>query len=226
MMKLLMLLLSVVYTALSQPCGNGFDDGIEALRCGALLRLHIVAESDAPADQAMKQPIWDAVRETYARLAPEGTSTLDAARALLPELTEAARHAALKAGCTSAVTVSLEQHTFDARVLEGVIVPAGRYPALMIRLGDAQGHNCWGLLDPDTSLRAARAGSAEGVVWDWSLSALWEALFGAPPFWQAAPDAPPAHDPSGSVSNDTGLLQGAASLLQGAPQNILPGGTP
>lgn len=221
MMKVLMLLLSVLYTALPLPRGNGLDDGIEALRCGTLLRLHVVAESDTPADQAMKQPIWDAVRKTYAQLAPSGTPTLDTARALLPELTEAARRAALEAGCTSTVTVSLEPQMFDTRMLEGVVVPAGRYPALMIRIGRAQGHNCWGLLDPETSLRAARAGKAEGVVWDWSLSALWEALFGASPFWQTAPGTTPDSAPSG-----TGLVQGVASLLQGTSQNIDSGGMP
>lgn len=221
MMKVLMLLLSVLYTALPLPHGNGLDDGIEALRCGTLLRLHVVAESDTPADQAMKQPIWDAVRKTYAQLAPSGTPTLDTARALLPELTEAARRAALEAGCTSTVTVSLEPQMFDTRMLEGVVVPAGRYPALMIRIGRAQGHNCWGLLDPETSLRAARAGKAKGVVWDWSLSALWEALFGASPFWQAAPGTTSDSAPSG-----TGLVQGVASLLQGTSQNIDSGGMP
>ena len=47
----------------------------------------------------------------------------------------------------------------------------------MIRLGDARGHNWWGLLDPQLALDSAAAWQGDGLLlWDWSLSALLEAL--------------------------------------------------
>lgn len=180
-----MLRLLVMVTMLHFLLGAPGGDGAAALKRGELLRLHVVAESDEAAAQALKQPVWDAVHSTYARLAPEDAPTLPTARALLPELTAAAQDAARASGFGGEVAVSLETAAFDARMLEGMVVPAGTYPALMVRLGAAQGHNCWGLLDPESSLRAACAGEdgRVDIIWDWSLGALWEALFGWRPVW-------------------------------------------
>ena len=64
-----------------------------------------------------------------------------------------------------------------------ITLTAGHYPALMIFLGDAQGRNWWGLLDPELSIRFALVPGGtpnDGVCWDWSLEALWAALFHQP----------------------------------------------
>ena len=102
---------------------------------------------------------------------------LPRAAALLPELTSAARAAARNAGYAGDVSVTLEWARFDQRTLDGLTIPAGWYPALMIRLGDALGHNWWGLLDPRLALSSAAAEGGDGPLsWDFSLSALWQAL--------------------------------------------------
>lgn len=170
------LLLALLLPTLTVPATT-------ALQSGTLLRFHVIAADDTPQAQAIKAPIRDAVRSAYARLAPEGVSMLEAADSLLPVLTQAATEAAQRAGYSGTVTVSLEEASFDTRVLDGIVIPEGRYPALIIRMGEAQGHNWWGLLDPETSLIAACAGDAETLTWDWSLRALVEALLGYCPTW-------------------------------------------
>ena len=149
-----------------------------AMKTGILLRMHVVAQDDTPAMQQVKFAVRDAVCAAYAERAEDGRTMLMNTQQHLPALAAAAEEAARAAGFTGTVAVTLEQRDFDARTLDGVDVPAGRYPALMIRLGDARGRNCWGLIDPSLALRCAMAGEAEDIEWDWSLTALWEALAG------------------------------------------------
>ena len=148
-----------------------------AMKTGILLRVHVVAHDDTPAMQQVKYAVHDAACAAYADHAASGKTMLDNARCCLPEIASAALSAARSAGFAGSVTVTLEQQTFDRRTLDGYDVPAGVYPALMIRLGDARGRNCWGLIDPSLALRcAAIAQEGTGVTWDWSLAGLWEAL--------------------------------------------------
>lgn len=163
-----------------------------AMKTGCLLRMHVVAQDDTEEMQRIKLAVRDAVRQTYDERRQPSACMLTAAREMLPELTEAASVAARQEGFAGSVDVTIETLAFDERELDGFIVPAGEYPALMIRLGDAQGHNWWGLVDPEFSLRAASlpSESSDGAIeWDWSLQALFSALLGLPMTMQEGNDA-------------------------------------
>ena len=151
------------------------------LRSGEWLRFHVIAQDDTPDMQALKLTVRDAVQSCYREhRSPDASSMAAEAERLLPRLAAAARRAARAEGFSGAVSVSLSAEVFGDRSLMGMPVPAGVYPALMIRLGEARGQNWWGLLDPDMSLQlAAVPGEEEGgaIVWDWSLEALLRALF-------------------------------------------------
>ncbi|MGN1021174.1 MAG: stage II sporulation protein R [Aristaeellaceae bacterium] len=154
-----------------------------AMKTGILLRMHVVAQDDTPAMQALKAPVRDAVRQVYAeRTSPDDAlPMLPRAAALLPELTQAAREAAREAGYTGEVSVTLAWTRFDRRTLDGLTFPAGYYPALMIRLGEARGQNWWGLIDPELALSAAALEEGgDAIRWDWSLEGLLAALFRLP----------------------------------------------
>lgn len=184
----LMLALQSVTTCLATPTNRV----TLAMKTGVLLRMHVVAHDDTEAMQQLKLTVRDAICQTYAEqhltLCP---SMLDAAKELLPTLTDAAVHAARANGFTGSVTVSIETLDFDERELEGFSIPAGQYPALMVRLGEAQGHNWWGLIDPELSLRAASLSIEphDIVEWDWSLQAFLSALLGLPMTAQEGNDA-------------------------------------
>lgn len=154
----------------------------QRLRSGEWLRLHVVAHDDSDAMQRVKLCVRDAVQSCYAAHRPGDASMLAAAGKLLPALTQSAGNAARSAGFTGEVAVVLDVLPFDERELAGVVIPAGEYPALVILLGDAQGRNWWGLLDPETSLSFAAAGETPdgALLWDWSWKALWTALLGRP----------------------------------------------
>lgn len=147
-----------------------------AMKSGVLLRMHVIAQDDSDAMQQLKLHVRDAVRQAYADAPEDGATMLARTQALLPLLTRTAEEAARAEGFAGDVTVSIEQADFDQRTLDGLTIPAGNYPALIIRLGDAQGHNWWGLIDPELSVACAAWEKADG--WRWSLQAFFQALLG------------------------------------------------
>lgn len=157
--------------ALVQLMAGGADldsaRAVMAMRAGILLRLHVVAASDLLEDQRIKLCVRDAVQAAYAEHAGESGSMLENTQNMLPALQAAAEQAARAEGYHGPVTVSLEQVAFDERKLDGLTFPAGIYPALMVRLGPAQGHNWWGLVDRELALASAQVPDDAGTT-------LWE----------------------------------------------------
>ncbi len=151
-------------------------------KTGVLLRLHVVAQDDTEEMQALKLRVRDAVQQCYNENCPEpSASMLENTQALLPLLAEAAGECARENGFPGEVRVELTTRCFEALPLSQNTVPAGEYPALMVYLGDAQGHNWWGLIDPEAATRfaAVSAGDeADPVVWDWSWRGFFRALLG------------------------------------------------
>lgn len=172
----LLAVMQLLVPALSRP---GVTD---RLRSGEWLRFHVVAHDDSTEMQRLKLCVRDAVQACYAAHRPQDTPMLAAAGSLLPLMTRSAEAAARREGFTGEVAVTLGILPFDERSLSGMTIPAGDYPALVIRLGDAQGHNWWGVLDPETSLSFAAIGETQdgALRWDWSWEALLAALFGRP----------------------------------------------
>ncbi len=147
---------------------------------GLMLRLHVVAHDDTPEMQRIKLCVRDAVRECYQQNRPQESATMLAnTQAILPLLEAAARDRAAAEGFAGSVEAELGMFSFDELPLVHNSVPAGEYPALIIRLGEAQGHNWWGMIDPEASLWLARLPeSTEGdLLWDWSFSGFLKALF-------------------------------------------------
>lgn len=106
-----------------------------------LVRLHVLANSDAEADQALKLRVRDAVLE-----ASKGAETLDAA--LLETLRQAAQETVWQAGSRDIVSVSRECCWFDTRVYESFLLPAGYYDAVRVVIGAGAGHNWWCVIYP------------------------------------------------------------------------------
>lgn len=155
----------------------------EQLHSGELLRFHVVAQDDTAEMQRIKLCVRDAVHACYAANQAHSGSMLEEAHRLLPKLTKVAVDSARQEGFAGEVQVLLKTQAFSDRSIGQHTVPAGEYPALMVLLGDAQGHNWWGLLDPELSLAMSRIPeeeSADEVEWDWSFWGLLRALFRIP----------------------------------------------
>ena len=110
------------------------------------IRLHVVAEDDGDAAQALKLEVRDACLER-ARTLLEGCGDADEAwwivRDNLPALEAAAAERARELGCQSPVRAEAGLFEFPDRLYGGQLVPAGEYRALRVVIGAGEGRN-WG----------------------------------------------------------------------------------
>lgn len=119
-----------------------------------LIRLHVVAASDDPADQARKLAVRDALLPEIAALT-EGCASADAAAAALEESLPALRETAFAAlGTGEPVDATLAEERFPRRDYDTFSLPAGRYRALRVTLGVGAGHNWWCVAFPALCLSA------------------------------------------------------------------------
>lgn len=139
-----------------------------------VLRLHVVANSDSPEDQAVKLRVRDAVLARAEGLLA-GVSDRAGAEAVLAlhleELAEAGQAVLVREGRTEGVTAALEDVWFPTRIYEeGFALPAGNYRALRVIIGAGQGRNWWCVVFPPLCLAsvteeaAAAAGLTDGQI--------------------------------------------------------------
>ena len=128
-----------------------------------VVRLHVLANSDSDADQALKLKVRDAVLSASSPLVAECRTQAEAAEALrahLPALESAARAVVEAEGYPYAVTVLLGEEDYPTRTYESCAFPAGRYLSLRVCIGEAEGRNWWCCLFPPLCLSAATARDA------------------------------------------------------------------
>ncbi len=123
-----------------------------------VLRLHILANSDSPEDQALKLQVRDAVLLETEDLF-SGAATLAEAQAkaaaCLPAIEETARRTLAENGCQLPVRAELTRMYFNTREYEDSTLPAGEYDALRLTIGEAQGKNWWCVMFPPLCIPAA-----------------------------------------------------------------------
>lgn len=128
------------------------------------LRLHILANSDSPADQALKLKIRDAVLSHSGELF-SGCDTrqkmVSAAQEQLSDIQRIAEQTAMHNGYDLPVTVSVTDMFFETRRYDNILLPAGTYTAVRIELGEAAGKNWWCVLYPPLCVSAAQTGFTE-----------------------------------------------------------------
>lgn len=123
------------------------------------LRLHVQANSNSEADQALKLMVRDAVLETARTLfadLPDQQAALETARAHLADFRRAAERVVREEGSDQAVRVYVTNMYFPTTAYEDFTLPAGRYDALRVELGEHAGRNWFCVLYPALCLPAAR----------------------------------------------------------------------
>ena len=127
---------------------------------GRLIRLHVVAASDDPADQARKLRVRDALLPRITALTADCPDAQSAALRLGAALPELAETAARTLGTGERVTARLARESFPRRDYERFSLPAGPYRALRIVLGAGEGRNWWCVAFPALCLPAAEPEAA------------------------------------------------------------------
>lgn len=146
--------------------------GQQKALAGQMVRLHVVAASDSAEDQAVKLRVRDAVLEEVTPWLAEAADRQEALELLSQNLPTLARIGAEIVGEGVEVAASIEEDAwFPTKEYEDFSLPAGRYAALRITLGEGEGHNWWCVVFPPLCMGsvsetvAERAGSfTEGQV--------------------------------------------------------------
>ena len=152
---LLVLALILAGMALTIP----FFDSCEELYSD-VMRIHILANSDSAADQSLKLAVRDRVLEACSRYY-DGCSgkdeALDITRSHIGEIEAAAEREIRRRGFDYRVSARIVTDDFDTRYYGSFTMPAGRYDALRLTIGDGAGKNWWCVMYPSLCVGAASA---------------------------------------------------------------------
>ena len=181
-----------------------------------VIRLHVIANSDSPEDQALKLRVRDRVLARAQEILEQSADMEQAEQALtaaLPELTREARETLAAEGCAQPVQARLEPAEFPTKDYDGFSLPAGKYLALRVIIGQGAGQNWWCVVFPPLCTAAAcqwqAAGRAAGLE-EADLSLLAEEAPG--PVGVAVVNAAPV----------AGEIRGRIHLVLGAGQSPCP----
>lgn len=139
-------------------CGCGNNSTSE----GQILRLHIRANSNSAADQAVKLKVRDAV---VAYLEPRLSGANDVAEAkalaigLTAELRRIGEEVLAAEGFGYGATARVCNEFFPTRMYDSLVVESGYYDALIIELGDGEGDNWWCVVYPPLCYLETTVGS-------------------------------------------------------------------
>lgn len=154
----LSILLSLVFCAVVSLLS--FDGECGAVRDN-VLRLRVVANSDALEDQELKLRVRDRLLELSAEEL-SGCENMDEARAvaqsMLLELTAAAENEIKVSGYDYSVNVTLDRSFFETRDYGAYTMPAGTYDCVKVEIGRAEGRNWWCVMFPALCVPDKEAG--------------------------------------------------------------------
>ena len=123
-----------------------------------VVRLHVIANSDSEEDQALKLQVRDAVlarTEAILRASADRGEAESRLAAALPELERLAEETVAASGFDYGVTAELAETSFPTKDYDGFSLPAGRYLALRLVIGQGTGQNWWCVVFPPLCTAAA-----------------------------------------------------------------------
>lgn len=123
------------------------------------LRLHILANSDSEFDQQVKLSVRDDILNSTAGLFEHTATRAQLEQEVeqeLPRIEAEAKSTLSRLGVEAPVRAELTTMFFDTRRYGDVVMPAGRYRAVRVTIGEGKGKNWWCVLFPPLCLPAAQ----------------------------------------------------------------------
>ncbi|WP_461202065.1 stage II sporulation protein R [Anoxybacillus sp. TBDG-1] len=115
------------------------------------VRLRILANSDSPADQALKRAVRDAVNEQITTWVSDLASFEEAKQVIaqhVPEIEQTVARVLREKKSNQSYKVAFERVSFPTKIYGSYVYPAGEYDAVLITLGKGEGANWWCVLFP------------------------------------------------------------------------------
>ncbi|MBQ8135483.1 MAG: stage II sporulation protein R [Clostridia bacterium] len=172
---------------------TGFCSACENIE-DKVFRLHIIANSDSEEDQALKLKVRDEITAYTDELFKDCNNkqeSMQKAKDNINKIRAKAQEVVNRNGFDQKVDAYVTNMSFDTRVYDDFTLPAGKYDALRIVIGEGEGHNWWCVLYPAVCVPSAEKniGSAlnesetdivtesDKYVVKFKIVELWEELF-------------------------------------------------
>lgn len=124
-----------------------------------VFRIHVLANSDSEQDQELKLKVRDRIlKETGTLFNTMDTKTkaIDNVEQNIEEIKNIAQDEVYKNGYDYPVKCEVVNMFFDTREYGEISMPAGKYDAMRVTIGDADGKNWWCVLYPPMCLPSAQ----------------------------------------------------------------------
>lgn len=123
----------------------------ESVADTSLIRFHVIANSDTPFDQSVKLKVRDKVIEKVNGLLTEAETKEEAETILAThngEIEAVANDVLKENGCSYRAKGKLKTSLFPTKRYGDLTLPAGKYEAYKVILGEGKGKNWWCVLYP------------------------------------------------------------------------------
>lgn len=137
---------------------TGFMNDCQEIR-HSVFRLHILANSDTTEDQELKLKVRDKILEETGYLFKDVKSSKEAEKIAndnMDKIIDVAQKEVYSQGYNYKVNAYVCNMYFNTRDYEQFSLPAGKYDALRVTIGDAEGKNWWCVLYPSMCLPTAK----------------------------------------------------------------------
>lgn len=128
------------------------QEALAARIAPAILRFHVLANSDSKADQKLKLEVRSFLLDYIHDRLPETADSKEGVMAWFSGQKEALETAAgsflAEKQAPYQARLDLERAWFPTRVYDGLVIPCGTYDSARVILGDGKGRNWWCVLYP------------------------------------------------------------------------------
>lgn len=136
-------------------------------------RIHIIANSNSGADQAVKLKVRDAILNYTAGLDFKSMEQAESySKSHISALEKLALEVLKKNGMDYGAKASVGICDFPDREYSGTVYPAGKYHALKVILGKGSGHNWWCVMFPPLCIIDTPSTPDETVEYTWGIGEL------------------------------------------------------
>lgn len=130
---------------------GGYSENVNRDLADNLIRLHVIANSDSPADQALKRNVRDVIL-SYMNEQLKASKDINRTRAIInekmDEIIRLSTEELRRNGSGYGVQASFGSYPFPTKAYGDVTLPAGKYQALRVVIGKGEGANWWCVLFP------------------------------------------------------------------------------
>ncbi len=126
----------------------------------SVVRLHIIANSNSNADQSLKLKVRDRILKDASHIFNDTDNSgiaLNLAKDNSAFIKSLAEDEIRRLGFEYPVSINIGEYPFPTKVYGDIALPAGKYNAVRIEIGDAKGENWWCVMYPPLCF-------AEGVL--------------------------------------------------------------